>query len=267
MEIHNGLPKFDCLKAREPIKNYITATKCNNPEHEEYGAEYVEYDDGTIKQITFCPKCEKEKLEQEQKRLEKEIREENIQHCKKCNVEPEYYNKTFDDYIPQNESQELALQAAKDLLEGKIKKLVLLGKYGTGKTMLGSILAKESDGRIYTMYEISTMIRQSYTVKADKTELEIVSELASIPGILVIDEVGRVTGSSFNNNWQSYVLDKRHTRGLKIVYIGNGHLRENCPNHGCDKCFENSMDGDVISRLRQDSKIINILGSDYRAKK
>ena len=264
MEMHRGLPMFDCLQDKQPIKSYTKTVQCTNLNHKPFEAEFVKYEDGTENQITFCPECDKEKLEQEQKRLEKEVREENIQHCKKCNVEPEYYDKTFDDYIPQNESQEKALQAAKDLLDGKIKKLVLLGNYGTGKTMLGSILAKESDGKIYTMYEISTMIRQSYTMKAEKTELEIVNELASVP-LLVIDEVGRVTGSNFNNNWQSYVLDKRHTRGLKTVYLGNGHLRENCPKKGCEKCFENSMDGDVISRLRQDSKIINIFGTDYRA--
>ena len=254
--MHKGLPMFDCLKEKQLVKSYTKTVQCKNMNHKLFEAEFVGYEDGTEKQITFCPECEKE-------RLEKEIREENIQHCKKCNVEPEYYDKTFDDYIPQNESQEMALQAAKDLLEGKIKKLVLLGNYGTGKTMLGSILANEGDGKIYTMYEISTMIRQSYTMKAVKTELEIVNELASVP-LLVIDEVGRVTGSNFNNNWQSYVLDKRHTRGLKTVYLGNGHLRENCSKNGCEKCFENSMDGDVISRLRQDSKIINIFGKDYR---
>ena len=267
MEIHNGLPKFDCLKEKKVVRTEKRIFQCKNLNHPPYEQITVFYDDMTGEIKNLCPLCVKEAEIENQKKLDKQYREENIAHCKKCNIEPEYYNATFDDYIPQNESQEMALQAAKDLLEGKIKKLVLLGKYGTGKTMLGSILAKESDGRIYTMYEISTMIRQSYTVKAEKTELEIVSELASIPGILVIDEVGRVTGSNFNNNWQSYVLDKRHTRGLRTVYTGNGHLRENCPNHGCDKCFENSMDGDVISRLRQDSKIINILGTDYRAKK
>lgn len=266
MEIHNGLPMFNCLQEKKVVKSENIECYC-----EKHKAPYLKirsyFDDGTYSDSGSCAFCYEEERKNQQKKLDKQYREENIAHCKKCNIEPEYYNATFDDYIPQNESQEIALQAAKDLLEGKIKKLVLLGKYGTGKTMLGSILAKESDGRIYTMYEISTMIRQSYTVKAEKTELEIVSELASIPGILVIDEVGRVTGSNFNNNWQSYVLDKRHTRGLRTVYTGNGHLRENCPNHGCDKCFENSMDGDVISRLRQDSKIINILGTDYRAKK
>lgn len=264
MEMHKGLPVFDCLQEKKLVKTEKKIVQCINLKHPPY-EQIINYFDDCSAQITnSCPICEAEKEIEHQKKIEKQYREENIQHCKKCNVEPEYYDKTFDDYIPQNESQEMALQAAKDLLEGKIKKLVLLGKYGTGKTLLGSILAKESDGRIYTMYEISTMIRQSYTVKAEKTELEIVSELASIPGILVIDEVGRVTGSNFNNNWQSYVLDKRHTRGLRTVYTGNGHLRENCPNHGCDKCFENSMDGDVISRLRQDSKIINIFGKDYR---
>lgn len=266
MEMHKGLPVFDCLQEKKEVKSEEIKCYC-----EKHKAPYLKirvyFDDDSHIDTGTCAFCDEEERINQQRKLDKQYREENIAHCKKCNIEPEYYNTTFDDYIPQNESQEMALQAAKDLLEGKIKKLVLLGKYGTGKTMLGSILAKESDGRIYTMYEISTMIRQSYTVKADKTELEIVSELASIPGILVIDEVGRVTGSNFNNNWQSYVLDKRHTRGLRTVYTGNGHLRENCPNHGCDKCFENSMDGDVISRLRQDSKIINILGSDYRAKK
>lgn len=267
MEIHNGLPKFDCLQEKKVIRTEKRMVQCVNLNHPPYEQVTEFYDDRTGEIKNYCPLCIKEAEIENQKRIEKQCRDEHIQHCQKCNIEPEFYDKTFDDYKPQNESQEKALQVAKDLLDGKIKKLVLLGKYGTGKTMLGSILANESDGKIYTMYEISTLIRQSYTVKADKTELEIVSELASIPGILVIDEVGRVTGSNFNNNWQSYILDKRHTRGLRTVYLGNGHLRENCPNHGCDKCFENSMDGDVISRLRQDSKIINIIGSDYRARK
>ena len=41
---------------------------------------------------------------------------------------------------------------------------------GTGKTMLANIVAKELKGCVYTMYEIATMIRQSYTAKAEKSE-------------------------------------------------------------------------------------------------
>lgn len=262
MEIHNGLPMFECLRERQPVKNYLFDMECLT--HGTFKAEFVEYEDGSREQITYCPLCEQEKIEKEQKRLEKQIQEEKIQHCKNCNVEPEYYNKTLNDYKPKTESQEKALEGAKKILSGELKKLVLIGDYGTGKTMLGSILANETSGIIYSMYEISTMIRQSYTVKAEKTELEIVNELASIPGVFVLDEMGRSKNSDFNQNWISYVFDKRHVRNLPFVLIKNGHLRKNCPDNGCSDCFENSIDGDVISRLRQNSEIIEIHGDDYR---
>lgn len=264
MEMHKGLPMFDCLKEKQPVKNYITEAKC--PKHGIYGAEFVEYEDGNRAQITSCPECEKEKVEEESKRLAKVIREENIKHCQDCNIEPEFYDKTLADYKASTESQEKALNAVKEMLEFKLKKIVLLGSNGTGKTMLGSILAKELNGKIYSMYEISTMIRQSYTMKAEKTELEIVKELASIP-FLAIDEVGRTNGSKAEKDWLSFIIDKRHSRGLPFMMISNAHLLKNCPNGGCPDCFENYMDKDVISRLRQDSKVINIIADDFRKNK
>ena len=264
MEIHKGLPVFDCLQDRQPVKSYTKLVQCTNLNHKPYEAEFVVYEDGTENQITFCPECEKEKLEQESKRLEKEIREENIQHCQDCNIEPEFYNKTLDDYKAETESQKEVLDAVKDMLNFELKKIVLLGSNGTGKTMLGSILAKELNGKIYSMYEISTMIRQSYTMKAEKTELEIVRELASIP-FLAIDEVGRTNGSNAEKDWMSFIIDKRHVRRLPTMLMSNGHLRRNCKyENGCENCFENYMNKDVISRLRQDSKVINILGKDHR---
>ena len=267
MEMHSGIPMFSCLKDIQPVRTVIKLVQCENKQHKPFNCEIAEYEDGTTSQITFCPECEKERLEQEEKRLKQEEIERNIQHCKNCNIEPEYYNKTLEDFIPKTESQKKALEGAKKLLSGEIKKLVLIGDYGTGKTMLGSILANITNGKIYSMYEISTMIRQSYTVKAEKTELEIVEELASISGVFVLDEMGRSKNSDFNQNWISYVFDKRHVRNLPFVLIKNGHLRKNCPDNGCSDCFENSIDGDVISRLRQNSEIIEIHGEDYRKNK
>lgn len=267
MEIHEGLPVFTCLKDNQPVETYVKEVQCKNLNHKPYKAEFARFEDGSEEQITFCPECENEKLEKEAQRLAKEIREENIKLCKKCNVEPEYYDKTLDDYIPKTESQEKALAGVKKLLSGKIKKLVLIGDYGTGKSMLGNIAAKETNGLIYSMYEVSTMIRQSYTVKAIKSELEIVNDLASIPGVFVLDEMGRSKNSDFNQNWMSYVFDKRHVRNLPFILIKNGHLRKSCPNGGCPDCFENCVDGDVISRLRQNSEIIEIHGEDFRKNK
>ena len=80
MEIHNGLPMFECLRERQPVKNYLFDMECLT--HGTFKAEFVEYEDGSREQITYCPLCEQEKIEKEQKRLEKQIQEEKIQHCK-----------------------------------------------------------------------------------------------------------------------------------------------------------------------------------------
>lgn len=263
MENQNGKRFFDNIfqELTSRVINTKTVTvKCTkNPEHKEYEAEVIVNEDGSETFLTVCPEC----LRDAELKAE---RERKISECKKANVEPEFYNKTFEDYKAETDSQKAALEAVKEVYSGNLKKIVLLGSYGTGKTMFASILARDMKGKIYSMYEISTMIRQSYTVKAEKTELEIVNELASVP-FLAIDEVGRTNGSNSEKNWLSYILDKRHVRGLPFVLISNGHLSRNCPNGGCEKCFENYMDGDVISRLRQNSKVIDIVGKDYRAKK
>lgn len=262
-EIKNGIPTFSFLQDKKVVREYNTFVECGrNPLHGKYETLIKEFEDGTKQYDCPCPECEKEWERIAKAQQEKEL----LQHYKNCNIEPEFYGKTLIDFKAQTPSQVEMLNAVQELIDGKINNLVLLGGYGTGKTMLGSILADMFDGKIFTMYEISTMIRQSYTIKAEKSELEIVNELASVP-LLVFDEVGRTNSSSFNMNWLSYVFDKRHTRKLKTIFLGNGHLRRNCPDGGCDKCFENYMDGDVISRLRQDSKVINIVADDYRAGK
>ena len=266
MEIKKGIPTFDVICKKQPEIARLENATLSCPIHGSFEGQIAYYDDGTSHAYTTCPICIQENMERERKEEEQKARERLISKCKECNVEPEYYDKYLSDYVASNESQEKALNAAKDLLSGKLKKIVLLGSNGTGKTMLGSIIAKELDGKIYSMYEISTMIRQSYTMKAERSELEIVKELAEVP-FLAIDEVGRTNGSSSEKNWLSYILDKRHVRGLPFMLMTNGHLRANCPEKGCEKCFENYMDKDIVSRLYQDSKIINITGNDYRKRR
>lgn len=135
----------------------------------------------------------------------------------------------------------------------------------THNTALASIAAKSLNGKIYTMYEISCMIRQCYSSLAKRPELEIVEELASIP-FLAIDELGRSKGSDAELNWLSYILDKRHTRRLPFMLLTNGHFKKNCPKGDCPNCFENFVDNDVLSRLLQDSTIISIKAPDNRRK-
>ncbi len=218
--------------------------------------------------VAHCPLCEKEQEEKEE--AERIAREEaNKQKMfeadkKAKNIEKEYWGKTFDDYQAFTESQAKALAAVKNLVEQKHGKVILIGVNGCGKTMLGSIAVDILGGKILSMYEISTMIRQSYTSRADKTELEIVEELANLP-MLVIDELGKTKGSEAELNWLSYVLDKRHVRRLPFILLSNNRLKRDCEKK--EDYFELYVNNDVLSRLRQDSKVITLYDApDYRAR-
>lgn len=233
--------------------------------HGNYQWKHIVYANG-LENLPVCELCEKEK-EDEEKLLElKREREKQIEKYRQGNIEQEYWDKDFSDYIPETETQGKALKAVERIVEAKEGKLILLGSNGVGKTMLASIVAKKLGGKILSMYEISTMIRQSYTARADKTELEIVQELASIP-FLAIDELGRTKGSDAELNWLSYVLDKRHVRNLPFMILSNTHLKSKCADGGCSMCFENYMNSDILSRLRQNTVLINVDGPDYRSRR
>ena len=116
------------------------------------------------------------------------------------------------------------------------------------------------------MYEMATMIRQSYTPKAEKSELEIVREFINLP-FLVIDEAGRVASSEAVLNWFSFILDQRHSLGLPTWINGNLHFKKDCAEKGCPRCFENYFDKDMLSRFHEDTTVINIKANDGREEK
>ena len=261
MQSPSTAPKFRTEKRTCPIHNKIYEAKI--------------YEDGTEE---ACPVCAEEKgAELKRKRLEEQNEEwrkqkegrdraESVELCKKLNISPEFYFSTLEDYLPKTKAQEEAKKAVAEMIETGKGKIILLGSNGAGKTMLASICARELKGCIYTMYEIATMIRQSYTAKAEKSEIEIVRELVELP-FLAIDEVGRIANSEAVQNWFSFILEKRHSRGLPTIVIGNLHFRKDCDQEGCPRCFENYFDKDVLSRFHEDTTVIQIKAPDERREK
>ena len=221
------------------------------------------------KTFYFCEKCEneyeKEDAEVNQKKEEERIRK-SIEELSKMRIEPEFYNSSLTNYRAETESQKQALEAVKRLVENKKGKVILIGGNGTGKTHLATSAIKILGGVIYTMYEISVMIRSSYKANSIESELDIVDKLARHP-LLVIDEIGRTKGSDVEKNWLSYIIDKRHVRGLPIIIISNNHRRRDCKKNGCDRCLENYFDNDVLSRFKDGTSVIDVKGKDFRGNK
>lgn len=228
--------------------------------HGEYEEEVIEILGKQF--IQGCPECQKIEDEREARENAERAMKARLKHYEQMGVDPEFIGKTLDDYKPENESERAALQAAKDLDEGKIKKLLLLGDNGTGKTHLADALVQKHNGVRITMFELSARIRAGYNEGLG--ELEILNRLLT-HGIIVIDEVGRTKGSDAERNWISYVTDKAHTHGIRLMFISNRKTARNLPADRRGEAFEYFVDNDVISRLQQDSRIVEVHGRDRRA--
>jgi hypothetical protein len=51
------------------------------------------------------------------------------------------------------------------------------------------------------------------------------------------------------------------------MLLSNGHLKKDCPEGGCPRCFQNFMDNDILSRLKQNSVFIVVSAEDIRSTK
>ena len=213
-----------------------------------------------------CPECEKDLELEFAREMDEADEQAKKQAIVAMNIEPEFFDATLDTYQADTPEQVKAVQTVMRLISGEIQQIVMTGSNGTGKTHLAIAAVKELKGKIYTMYEITTRIRQSYSPRADETELEIVGELARLP-MLAIDEVGRTKGSDAELNWLSYIIDKRHTRGLPTIIISNKHVRKYCPTNGCPDCLENYLSGDVMSRLTDNGVLLQFGWADWRKTK
>jgi DNA replication protein DnaC len=214
-----------------------------------------------------CPKClEIETMEKEkEEKLEKERREaiplSNVE-MDKLGIMPRHYHATFENFIVGTKYQQNALDAVKDLHNGKNKQLVLCGGNGCGKThLLSALLKKEKKGMIIKMTEASLWIRNPKPLN----ELE-VRNLLKTSEVLVIDEIGRSNNSEFEQNWLSDVIDYRWGHDLKTVLIGNYPLKEMVSDSYHGQLMDDVFGLDILSRLK-DFKKVRISGEDLRGKK
>lgn len=207
-----------------------------------------------------CPECDRLGS------LAEKIKAEKAKEKARCfllirrGIEPEYQGRHLGDYIAETESEKKALQSAWDLKNGVIKKLVLVGRNGTGKTMLGSILAQECGGIIITMFALSARIRAGYS--EGLSEYAVLMELLEYD-FICIDELGRTKGSEAERNWLSFLIDKCHVRGKKLMILSNRLMAKDLSPDRKGEALETFFDNDIVSRLR-DARIIKIDGRDRR---
>lgn len=219
----------------------------------------------------YCPDCI-DKADRKQKAIENQQKENRKKEwLKDIGVKADYETATLGTYQAKTDSQKAALNACKLLKDGAIKKLILLGSNGVGKTHLASALVKLMNGKIITAYEMFALYRSCFS--GQNSEIELLHKFSTYP-LLVIDEFGRTKGSEAEENFLSAILDARHSDGLPTMILSNlirkrdcifyKENKDACKTRNCKGCLEMWLTSDLISRLREDTEVIVIEGEDYR---
>ena len=222
----------------------------------------------------YCEECI-DKYERKQKAIENQQKEKRKKEwLSAIGVKADYETATLGTYEAKTDSQKAALNACRLLKDGGIKKLILLGSNGVGKTHLASALVKLMNGKIITAYEMFALYRSCFS--GQNSEIELLHKFSTYP-LLVIDEFGRTKGSEAEENFLSAILDARHSDGLPTMILSNlirkrdcifyKENKDSCKTRNCKGCLEMWLTSDLISRLREDTEVIVIEGEDYRRKK
>lgn len=226
-----------------------------------------------------CPECKKEQENEEEN--EEELSQEEQKDILKRNtyikqrIRPEFLNATLQNYKPLNESHIAAVDACKALISGEVKKVILIGSNGLGKSHLGNATLKVMGGERYTAYELSCMYRHCYSAKPLYDEMGLVDRLVHLP-FLLIEELGKTKGSEAELNFLSYLFDELHTHKTPFMINTNKIKKVDCPlfqksKESCrncmqKRCIESFIENDTVSRLSQNGKIVVMTGDDYRRK-
>ena len=172
-------------------------------------------------------KSDKEVEEWENKRLSQE--KENF-FINNSNVGKKYLSKSLKDFVVETEEQKVILNTVSSFIEKVNAKLCrtlwLCGNTGTGKTLLGVCICRETMGTFARSYNIKDDIDATRTYKATETKRQVIERYSNYR-VLVIDEIGRGGNDEREYLWQ--ILNERYENELSTVLITNmskGELKE-----------------------------------------
>jgi len=235
------------------IKRFGELTKFSCEKHGEYE---------TWKDLEGCAKCSKEKSDAEER---KERQELHVKHMAarwaRCGMPEKFCGVTIDNWYATTSEQKAVKKNIMMFISGDIKRMLLMGNCGTGKTMLAAGVIAEmalmnNFNPIYTTAtRLIRTIRDSWRDK-ETTEQEAMNVFINAD-VLVVDELGAGRCSEDDKLILSEILCDRYAADAPTLLISN-------MNGSALK--ESVLDDRAIDRMREGGKVITMSWESYRGK-
>lgn len=187
--------------------------------------------------IEYCPECGRGKdyagkrVAIENMRRQKQLIVD--QKIENAMIGPRFKDKTFENYIIENEGQKKAVENIKKFINNyqRANGLILIGTNGTGKNHLASATVKKivsiynKTALVTKAIKIVRKIKESWKKNNEETETQVIKYYVK-PDLLVIDEVGRQVGSETEAMFLSEIIDDRYENLKQTIITGNVTIQE-----------------------------------------
>lgn len=252
----------------------VKCVKCGK-DHEHYDV----YSQGNFKYKYTGDKCPECHIEEENGRIQREALEEQqnrlIRRFERYSEIPfDMQSATFDNYVPENKTQETAKEITLKFANDEYEKSTLFfqGDTGLGKTHLSFSAYKkfidEKRGAIFIdLPSLLSDIRSTYNNDRydhrAKTQERIMESINNCE-LLVLDDIGAEYVKPDANGYESWAADilfqiVNSRQGKKNIYTTNFTSKHLTKKYGM-------LSKRIISRLMSNAKVIKVEGSDYRLK-
>ena len=177
-----------------------------------------------------CPDCTKEsKRKLEEQELHKEFERKKQAKASKrltAGISRRNLYKSFADLIAATRSQKKVLATCMQFVDEfpESKNIIMLGKVGTGKTLLASSiiesLIEKHQCKIIKLIDMIRELKATFSKDSEATEIKIIKHYSEIP-LLIIDEVGTQFGSDTEKLLMFDIIDGRYQEMKPTILISN----------------------------------------------
>lgn len=239
----------------------ITNKLLTCPKHGSYMGFRIEDSNGFATRWSTCPRCQAENLDPNHNLVtynhEEAIRISLRERTEDASLPNIHLGSRFENYTVNNQSQLDAVQACKDLINGHIKNMVLLGTTGVGKTHLAVATIHEAIQKGLTARYIKEsvlfgdmLVAKEKYIGGDRSLLKHLVDY----DLLVLDEIGKRPLSEYQASILFELIDERWGGNKRTFFCGNITGSE----------FKEHFTDPMISRIQDHGHSLKLTGKDYR---
>lgn len=218
--------------------------------------------EGEILDIVWTT-CKKENARRKQKKYDNKLKFSKIPR--------RYRGKTFSDY-ESNENNEVAIDVANDVIDGKALGMYLFGGVGTGKTLLSAIVAQQimvNDNTVL-FASVPDMLNDLKAGIETNSVNEILQSLMEVD-LLVLDDIGSENITPWASEQIFTIINDRSSNEKGLIVTSNydpkSLMKRLVPVDKMGEVVDTKQGQRIVSRILEICEPVKLDGMDYRMKR